>query len=128
MAEFGALVPKVMTLVEDNLDVNALKGDTVAQMLAKLASKADAKDQATIEQARHALELMPVIKDLPFEELYLHDGEVSRCECATHFRSASHICHDKVNKSHRFDNSNVVKESHAQVDSEVRSNCGLEAK
>lgn len=71
MAEFGALVPKMVKLVEDNLDVNALKGDTVGQVLAKLASKAAAKDQADIEQARHALELMPVINDLPFEELYL---------------------------------------------------------
>jgi len=71
MAEFALLVPKVVKLVEDNLDVNALKGDTVGQVLAKLATKTDATDQATIEQARHALEILPVIKDLPFEEMYL---------------------------------------------------------
>jgi uncharacterized membrane protein YqiK len=71
MAEFASLIPKVVKLVDDNLDVNALKGDTVGQALAKLASAVEAKDQALIEQARHALDMLPVIKDLPFEEFYL---------------------------------------------------------
>ena len=42
IAEFGVLVPKMVKLVEDTLDLNTLKDDTVGQVLAKLASKANA--------------------------------------------------------------------------------------
>ncbi len=71
VGDFATLVPKVIKLAEDHLDLNKLKGDTVSQALKKLAQAVGPEHQATIEEAQHALELLPVIRDLPFEELYL---------------------------------------------------------
>ncbi len=71
LAELGQLVPELMQLAEKQLDMNALKGRSVAQVLAELHQKAAEADRPTIEKAQRALAELPVFNDLPFEELYL---------------------------------------------------------
>jgi hypothetical protein len=65
------LVPELMALVEKRLDVNALSGQTVSQVLAQLGQRATAEEQPLVAQGRSALERLPIVGDLPFEEVYL---------------------------------------------------------
>jgi hypothetical protein len=71
VAELALLVPTIMKIAERTLDVNKLKGQTVAQVLAQLAKQAGADDKEIVEKARKALATLPIINDLPFEEVYL---------------------------------------------------------
>jgi hypothetical protein len=71
VAELALLVPTIMKIAERTLDVNKLKGQTVAQVLTQLAKQASADDKETVEKARKALATLPIINDLPFEEVYL---------------------------------------------------------
>ena len=71
LAELGKLVPEVMRLADKTLDVNKLKGRSVSQVLDELHQKAGADDQPTIEKAQQALAQLPVLNDLPFDDLYL---------------------------------------------------------
>jgi hypothetical protein len=71
IAELALLVPELMQIAERTLDVNQLKGQTVAQVLATLARQARAEDKPTVEKAQAALSQLPIIGDLPFEEVYL---------------------------------------------------------
>jgi hypothetical protein len=43
----------------------------VREVLTALTEKANKKEKATIEKAQQALEGLPVLNDLPFEDLYL---------------------------------------------------------
>ena len=71
VAELALLVPTIMKIAERTLDMNKLKGQTVAQVLTQLAKQASADDKETVEKARQALATLPIINDLPFEEVYL---------------------------------------------------------
>jgi len=71
VAELGQLVPQILRLAEKNLDINNLKGQSVGQVLESLKQKAGADDQPVLEKAQRALAQLPVINDLPFDELYL---------------------------------------------------------
>jgi uncharacterized membrane protein YqiK len=75
-AALARLVPDLMALVEKRLDVNALSGQTVSQALDRLAEKATAEEQPLVEQARQALGRLPIVGDLPFEEVYLRAGSL----------------------------------------------------
>ncbi len=71
VTDLALLVPTIMKITERTLDVNKLKGQTVAQVLTQLAKQASADDKETVEKARKALATLPLINDLPFEDVYL---------------------------------------------------------
>ena len=71
VAELALLVPQVVKLAEQHLDMNGLKGQTVGQALAALAEQVTGEDRAVVERAQQALAMLPILSDLPFEELYL---------------------------------------------------------
>jgi hypothetical protein len=60
-----------MALVEKRLDVNALAGETVSQVLAMLGERALPEEQPLVEQAWQALAKLPIVGGLPFEDIYL---------------------------------------------------------
>ncbi|MBP7691609.1 MAG: hypothetical protein KA764_06815, partial [Anaerolineales bacterium] len=70
-ADPAALVPQLVQLVERHLDVNALAGQTLGQVLATLNAKAADADRPAMAQARAALQALPFLESLPFDELYL---------------------------------------------------------
>jgi uncharacterized membrane protein YqiK len=71
VADLALLVPELMKIAERTLDMNKLKGQSVAQVLTLLAKQAPAADKPAIEKAQKALASLPIINDLPFEEVYL---------------------------------------------------------
>jgi uncharacterized membrane protein YqiK len=71
IADLAGLVPGIMKLVEQRLDVNALTGQTVGQVLDTLLQKVDGEDRATVERARKAVSQLPLVNNLPCEEVYL---------------------------------------------------------
>ena len=60
-----------MQIAEKTLDVDKLKGQTVRDVLNTLSKRASAEDRAMVEKAQQALAQIPIINDLPFEEVYL---------------------------------------------------------
>jgi len=71
MSELGDLVPELMRLTDKILDVNKLKGQSVREVLVMLHDQAKGNDKATVAQAQKLLAELPILNDLPFEELYL---------------------------------------------------------
>lgn len=71
LTELAMLVPQIIRIAEQTLDVNKLKGQSVGEVMAALAERTSKEDQATIEKARKALAMLPIINDLPFDEMYL---------------------------------------------------------
>lgn len=71
VTDLALLVPELMKIAERTLDMNKLKGQSVSQVLAQLARQASAADKPAIEKAQKALANLPIINDLPFEEVYL---------------------------------------------------------
>ncbi len=67
----AGLLPELIDLVEAHLDVNTLKGQTVAEVLTTLSQKVDEAERAKVVQAQKALSALPIVNDLPFEEVYL---------------------------------------------------------
>jgi hypothetical protein len=74
IAELAGLVPQVVGLVEKHLDVNALTGQTVGQVLGKLTDKVSGDETAVLERAQRLVGQLPLLNDLPFEEVYLRAG------------------------------------------------------
>ncbi|MBL8056541.1 MAG: hypothetical protein JNK29_07565 [Anaerolineales bacterium] len=70
-ADAAALVPQLLQLVERYLDVNALAGQSLGQVLTTLGEKAAEADRPAVAQARAALQALPFLEGLPFEDLYL---------------------------------------------------------
>jgi hypothetical protein len=71
IAELALLVPELIQITERTLDVNKLKGQTVGEVLNALLKRASAEDRVKVEKAQEALALLPIINDMPFEEVYL---------------------------------------------------------
>jgi uncharacterized membrane protein YqiK len=71
IADLAMLVPELIQIAERTLDVNKLKGQTVGDVLNTLTRRASSEDRPTVEKAQQALALLPIINDLPFEEVYL---------------------------------------------------------
>jgi uncharacterized membrane protein YqiK len=71
IADLAVLVPELIRMAEQTLDVNKLKGQTVGDVLKMLSKRGTAEDRAKVEKAQQALALLPIINDLPFEEVYL---------------------------------------------------------
>jgi uncharacterized membrane protein YqiK len=70
-ADLAKLVPEIVQMVEKKLDLEAIKSQSVKEVLCLLAEKATKKEKQSIEKAQDALASLPVLNDLPFEELYL---------------------------------------------------------
>jgi uncharacterized membrane protein YqiK len=71
ITDLALIVPELIRIAEKNLDVDKLKGQTVREVLVTLSKRASAEDRATVEKAQQALAQIPIINDLPFEEVYL---------------------------------------------------------
>jgi uncharacterized membrane protein YqiK len=71
VTELAGLVPEIIRLVEARLDVNHLKGKSVAEVMNMLAESVAEADRPTVLKAQQSLALLPIINDLPFEDLYL---------------------------------------------------------
>jgi uncharacterized membrane protein YqiK len=67
----AAMLPQLMSLVDRTLDVNKLKKETVAQVLAQLEEQAADADKPLVAQARAMLVLLPLMADMNFEDVYL---------------------------------------------------------
>lgn len=71
VTELALLVPDVIRLVQKNLDVNKLKGQSVGEVLTALERKVGESDRPVVEKAQKAIAALPLINDLPFEDFYL---------------------------------------------------------
>lgn len=71
ITELAHLVPEILRLTEKTLDINKLKGQSVSEVMAILQQRVKAEDRPAVEKAQHALAMLPILNDLPFDELYL---------------------------------------------------------
>lgn len=71
VTELAQLVPTIIHLAEQTLDVNALKGQSVGEVLKTLSERVDPTHRSTVESAQRVLAQLPILNDLPFEEVYL---------------------------------------------------------
>ncbi len=71
VTDLAMLLPDILNLIEKKLDVNKLKGQSVGEVLAMLSKQVNAPDLPKVEKAQKALAALPVVNDLPFEEVYL---------------------------------------------------------
>lgn len=71
IVELGKLMPEIIKLAETVLDVDNLKGQSVGDVVKTLVKKARTEDRPTVEKAQTLLALLPIVNDLPFEEVYL---------------------------------------------------------
>jgi hypothetical protein len=71
ITDLALMVPALIQIAEKTLDVDKLKGQTVREVLVTLSKRASAEDRVTVEKAQQALAQIPIINDLPFEEVYL---------------------------------------------------------
>jgi uncharacterized membrane protein YqiK len=71
IADLAALVPEVVRIAEKHVDLDRVRSQSVGEILEMVSGQADDADQATIQRAQAALEQLPVLRELPFEELYL---------------------------------------------------------
>ncbi len=78
ITDLALLVPELIRIAEKTLDVNKLKGQTVRDVLATLSKRAAAEDRPLVEKAQQALAQIPIINDLPFEEVYLRASVTSK--------------------------------------------------
>lgn len=69
--ELAALVPEVMRVAEKNVDLNKIKGKSLGEILALVGHKVSGDEHTLVERAQRALAQLPVLNDLPFEDLYL---------------------------------------------------------
>jgi len=65
------LMPEILQMIEKKMDLEVIKNQSLREVLVALSEKATKKEKVTIEKIQQALETLPVLNDLPFEELYL---------------------------------------------------------
>jgi hypothetical protein len=71
VAELALMLPKLVKIAEV-VGVDSLKGMSVGQAMEALRKRVtDEGDIATLEKAQHALAMLPIISDMPFEDVYL---------------------------------------------------------
>jgi hypothetical protein len=78
IAELALMVPELIQIAERTLDVNKLKGQTVGDVLNTLLTRASDEDRPKVEKAQQALAMLPIINDLPFEEVYLRASVMNK--------------------------------------------------
>ena len=69
--ELAALVPEVMRVAEKSVDLNKVKGKSLGEILALVGQKVSGDERTLVEKAQRALAQLPLLNDLPFEDLYL---------------------------------------------------------
>ncbi|MCB8945711.1 MAG: hypothetical protein H6658_18335 [Ardenticatenaceae bacterium] len=69
ITELATLVPEIIRIVEKNLNIDRLKGQSVSEVLAMLSKQAGS--DPIVEKAQQAIDHLPIIRDLPFDEFYL---------------------------------------------------------
>jgi hypothetical protein len=65
------MLPQLIALTERTLDIDRLKGMTVAQVAAEVERKASGEDRALADRAHRLIAALPIIAEMPFEEVYL---------------------------------------------------------
>ena len=70
-ADVAELMPEIIQIIEKKMDLEAIKNQSVREVLLAVSEKATKKEKTVIEKAQQSLETLPVLNDLPFEELYL---------------------------------------------------------
>jgi hypothetical protein len=78
IADLALMVPELIQIAERTLDVDKLKGQTVGEVLTTLSKRASAEDRPKVEKAQQALALLPIINDLPFEDVYLRASVMNK--------------------------------------------------
>ncbi len=78
IADLALLVPELIQLADKTLEVDKLKGQTVGEVLNMLSQRASAEDRVKVEKAQQALAQLPIINDLPFEEVYLRASGINK--------------------------------------------------
>ena len=78
IADLAMLVPELIQIAERTLNVDKLKGQTVGEVLTTLSKRASVEDRPKVEKAQQALALLPIINDLPFEEVYLRASMMNK--------------------------------------------------
>jgi hypothetical protein len=71
LEQVAMLMPQLMVLVDRTLDTSKLKKQTVSQVLAQLDAQAGETDKPMVVLARQALELLPILAEMNFEDVYL---------------------------------------------------------
>jgi uncharacterized membrane protein YqiK len=71
VTELALLVPEIVRITDQTLDINQLKGKSVAETLTTLHLHANDEDRPKIARAQQALAFLPILNELPFEDLYL---------------------------------------------------------
>jgi uncharacterized membrane protein YqiK len=71
LTDLAGMLPDLLLLAEQRLDIDQLKGQSVAEALDQLAAKVDPADLEKVEKAKQALAQLPVLNEMPFEDLYL---------------------------------------------------------
>jgi hypothetical protein len=71
VSTLAQMLPQLLALTERTLDINNLKGLTVTQVAERLRKAVKPEDQALVERAQAALSELPIIADMPFEDVYL---------------------------------------------------------
>jgi uncharacterized membrane protein YqiK len=71
LEQVATLMPQLIALVERTLDVDKLKKQTISQVLDQLETQAGEADKATVALARQALQLLPILAEMNFEDVYL---------------------------------------------------------
>jgi uncharacterized membrane protein YqiK len=69
ISDLATLVPEIIRVVETNLNIDRLKGQTVGEVLDMLDKQA--ASEPIVEKAQKALAHLPIVRDLPFDEFYL---------------------------------------------------------
>ena len=70
-ADVAELMPEIIQIIEKKMDLEAIKNQSVREVLVAVSEKCTKKEKTVIEKAQQSLETLPVLNDLPFEELYL---------------------------------------------------------
>lgn len=70
VTDIATVLPELLRITEQTLDINQLKGKSVREVMSMLAEKANDVDKPLVLKAQTALEGMSIIADLPFEDVY----------------------------------------------------------
>jgi hypothetical protein len=67
----ASMLPQLIALTERTLDIDKLKGKTVAQVAAEVERKTSGEDRELAERAHRLITALPIVADMPFDEVYL---------------------------------------------------------
>jgi uncharacterized membrane protein YqiK len=71
LTDLAGMLPDLLRIAEKKMDMNLLKGQSIAEVLAELAKTVDGEDLQKVQQAQAALMQLPILSEMPFEDVYL---------------------------------------------------------